>query len=123
MKQRLELTWFNKDKALIPTEHGRYGYMWVSPKDPRYTETHTLIETNVFNGIQHPKDENSHYGVRADLEPQSENLLIHGESGDVLEALTRVPELADKYVGKVKCVYIDPPFNTAQTFADYEDNL
>ena len=123
MKQRLELTWFNKDKALIPTEHGRYGYMWVSPKDPRYTETHTLIETNVFNGIQHPKDENSHYGVRADLEPQSENLLIHGESGDVLEVLTRVPELADKYVGKVKCVYIDPPFNTAQTFADYEDNL
>lgn len=41
----------------------------------------------------------------------------------MLEALTRVPELADKYVGQVKCVYIDPPFNTAQTFANYEDNL
>jgi DNA restriction-modification system, DNA methylase len=49
--------------------------------------------------------------------------LILGESGDVLEALTRVPELREKYVGKVKCVYIDPPFNTSQTFANYEDNL
>lgn len=34
-----------------------------------------------------------------------------------------MPEWADKYVGQVKCVYIDPPFNTAQTFANYEDNL
>lgn len=25
-KQRLELTWYNKDKALIPTETGKYGY-------------------------------------------------------------------------------------------------
>ncbi|MBT1035490.1 site-specific DNA-methyltransferase [Canibacter sp. lx-45] len=41
----------------------------------------------------------------------------------MLEALTRVPELADKYVGKIKLIYIDPPFNTAQTFASYEDNL
>lgn len=40
-----------------------------------------------------------------------------------MEALTRVPELADKYAGQVKCIYIDPPFNTAQTFAHYEDNL
>nr|WP_260399265.1 site-specific DNA-methyltransferase [Micrococcus flavus] len=31
--------------------------------------------------------------------------------------------MAEQYVGKVKCVYIDPPFNTAQTFANYEDNL
>src|SRR5699024_7584987 len=31
--------------------------------------------------------------------------------------------LAEKYVGKVKLIYIDPPFNTAQTFASYEDNL
>lgn len=35
-----------------------------------------------------------------------------------------MPELADKYVGQVKLVYIDPPFNTAQTFVSYaEDNL
>ena len=46
-----------------------------------------------------------------------------GESGDLLKTLTRVPELAEKYVGQVKLVYIDPPFNTSQTFDSYEDNL
>lgn len=123
MKQRLELTWFNKDKALIPTEQGHYGYMWVNPNDPRYSETHTLIKTGVVTGKQLPKVDEFAYSERADLEPQSDNLLILGESGDVLEALTRVPEFSHKYVGQVKCIYIDPPFNTAQTFANYEDNL
>ncbi|BFL73979.1 hypothetical protein M7M4_07310 [Corynebacterium pseudogenitalium] len=69
------------------------------------------------------KDEDTQYSDRADLNATDDNLLILGESGDVLEALTRVPELREKYFGKVKCIYIDPPFNTAQTFANYEDNL
>lgn len=121
--QRLQLTWYNKDKALIPTETGKYGYTWVDPSDPRYCETHTLVLDDYVQGSQTPKCDEFAYSERADLEPQDDNLLILGESGDVLEALTRVPELADKYVGKVKCIYIDPPFNTAQTFANYEDNL
>lgn len=75
------------------------------------------------NAAQLPKEDGTTYSERADLPPQDDNLLILGESGDVLEALTREPSLRDKYVGKVKCVYIDPPFNTAQTFANYEDNL
>lgn len=122
-QQRLELTWFNKDMALIPTETGHYGYTWVHPSDPRYCETHTLVFDEYVKGAQTPKSDAFTYSERADLEPQSDNLLILGESGDVLEALTRVPELADKYNGKVKLVYIDPPFNTAQTFESYEDNL
>ena len=122
-QQRLQLTWYNKDKALIPTETGKYGYMWVDPEDPRYCETHTLVYDEYVRGEQTPKNDEFHYSQQADLTPQDDNLLILGESGDVLEALTRVPELADKYVGKVKMVYIDPPFNTAQTFASYEDNL
>ncbi|MGD7003841.1 site-specific DNA-methyltransferase [Corynebacterium halotolerans] len=121
--QKLELTWFNKDQALIPTEEGKYGYTWVDPKDPRYCETHTLIIDDVVCGTQSPKEDGITYSERADLDPTEDNLLILGESGDVLEALTRVPELAEKYVGQVKCIYIDPPFNTAQTFANYEDNL
>lgn len=121
--RRLELTWYNKDKALIPTENGKYGYTWVEPRDPRYCETHTLSVTDSVFGSQTPKEEGTTYSERADLEPQDDNLLILGESGDVLEALARVPELRDEYLGKVKCVYIDPPFNTAQTFANYEDNL
>lgn len=121
--QRLQLTWYNKDKALIPTETGKYGYTWVDPSDPRYCETHTLVLDDYVQGSQTPKSDKFVYSERADLEPQDDNLLILGESGDVLEALTRVPELAKKYVGQVKLIYIDPPFNTAQTFASYEDNL
>lgn len=122
-KQRLELTWYNKDMALIPTTTGGYGYTWVEPSDPRYCETHTLIMDDYVTGKQSPKSDNFEYSERADLPPQDDNLLILGESGDVLEALTRVPELAEKYVGKVKLIYIDPPFNTSQTFTHYEDNL
>lgn len=121
--QRLQLTWYNKDKALIPTESGKYGYTWVDPSDPRYCETHTLVLDDYVQGTQTPKSDEFAYSERADLEPQDDNFLILGESGDVLEALTRVPELAEKYVGQVKLIYIDPPFNTAQTFASYEDNL
>lgn len=121
--QLLRLTWFNKDKALIPTENGRYGYQWVDPRDPRYCETHTLVMDEYVEGTQADKQDDLFYSERADLEPTTDNLLINGESGDVLEALTRVPELADKYVGKVKLCYIDPPFNTEKTFTHYEDNL
>lgn len=121
--QRLELTWFNKDQALIPATTGDYDYVWVSPSDPRYCETHTLEITDHVVGTQAPKEDGITYSERADLPPTDDNLLILGESGDVLEALTRVPELADKYAGQVKCIYIDPPFNTAQTFVHYADNL
>lgn len=122
-KQLLELTWFNKDKALIPSEEGRYAYEWVDPKDPRYCETRTLVVDEAVTGAQSPKENGTQYSERAELGPKDDNLLILGESGDVLQALTRVPELREKYLGKVKCIYIDPPFNTAQTFANYEDNL
>ena len=122
-QQRLQLTWYNKDMALIPTETGKYGYRWVDPADPRYCETHTLVMDEYVEGKQTPKSDDAFYSERADLEPQTDNLLINGESGDVLEALSRVPELAEKYVGNVKLIYIDPPFNTKQTFSSYEDNL
>lgn len=123
-EQRLELNWFNKDQALIPTESGRYGYTWVDPRDPRYCETRTLVLDEYVEGEQASKEDGTVYSERADLEPTTDNLLILGESGDVLEALTRVPELREKYVGKVKCIYIDPPFNTGEVFGEsYEDNL
>lgn len=41
-EQLLELSWYNKNQALIPTQSGRYGYSWVDPRDPRYCETRTL---------------------------------------------------------------------------------
>lgn len=121
--QRLELTWFNKDKALIPAERGKYGYAWVDPRDPRYCEVHTLVETETVTGTQADKVEGVNYSDRADFTPTTDNLLIRGDSGDVLEALHHVPELAEKYAGEVKCCYLDSPFNTEKTFNHYEDNL
>ncbi|WP_334138344.1 site-specific DNA-methyltransferase [Corynebacterium variabile] len=122
-KQRLELTWFNKDLALIPTQQGKYGYTWVDPADPRYCETRTLVLDEYVQGTQSEKSNSVVYSDRADLTPMTDNLLVLGEAGDTLEALTRVPELAAKYLGQVKLIYIDPPFNTEQTFEHYEDNL
>lgn len=49
-KQRLQLTWYNKDMALIPTETGKYGYTWVEPDDPRYCEAHTLVMDQYVRG-------------------------------------------------------------------------
>ena len=111
-KQRLQLTWYNKDMALIPTEDGKYGYSWVDPADPRYCETRPIVVDDHVQGAQAPKDDSRVYSEMADLEPMDDNLMILGESGDVLEALTRVPELAKKYAEQVKLIYIDPPFNT-----------
>ena len=34
-KTRLLLTWYNKDKALIPTERGRYSGIWIEPEGRR----------------------------------------------------------------------------------------
>ena len=123
LNKRLELTWYNKDMALIPTEAGRYGYKWVNPSDPRYCETHTLIYDEYIQGEQSPKSDEYQYSPQADYEPQTKNLMILGESGDVLETITRVPELAKDYLGQIKLVYIDPPFNTSKAFESYEDNL
>ncbi|MBD5464499.1 MAG: site-specific DNA-methyltransferase [Lachnospiraceae bacterium] len=47
----------------------------------------------------------------------SENMIIHGEN---LEALK---SLLPKYEGKVKCIYIDPPYNTGEEGWIYNDNL
>lgn len=50
-------------------------------------------------------------------EADSQNMLIQGDNLDALKALLPY------YAGKVKCVYIDPPFNTGQAFEHYDDNL
>ena len=71
--QKLELTWFNKDQALIPTEEGKYGYTWVDPKDPRYCETHTLIINDVAAEPRHQR-RRDHLLRGADLDPTDDNL-------------------------------------------------
>lgn len=106
MSGRLTLDWANKDRVLV--SHGESGYEWVDPDDPRATEVRLLDECGRVGEVT---------GAPGD------NLLIRGDSADALRALVRTPEYADEYRGKVKLVYIDPPFNTGQAFEHYDDAL
>lgn len=46
-----------------------------------------------------------------------DNMLIHGDNLLALKALEQ------DFSGKVRCVYIDPPFNTGQAFEHYDDGI
>lgn len=46
-----------------------------------------------------------------------DNMLIHGDNLLALKALEQ------EYAGKVKCVFIDPPYNTGSAFSHYDDGL
>lgn len=50
-------------------------------------------------------------------DPNTGNMLIHGDNLLALKALEQ------KYTGKVKCIYIDPPYNTGSAFEQYDDSL
>ena len=47
----------------------------------------------------------------------SENMLIFGDNLLALKALEQ------DFAGKIKCIYIDPPYNTGNAFEHYDDNL
>lgn len=47
----------------------------------------------------------------------SGNLLIQGDNLEALKALLPF------YAGQVKCIFIDPPYNTKSAFEHYDDNL
>lgn len=46
-----------------------------------------------------------------------DNMLIHGDNLLALKALEQ------EYTGKVKCIYIDPPYNTGNAFVHYDDGV
>lgn len=50
-------------------------------------------------------------------DPTAGNMLIQGDNLDALKALLPY------YKGRVKCIYIDPPYNTRSAFEHYDDNL
>ncbi len=50
-------------------------------------------------------------------DPASGNLLIQGDNLEALKALLPF------YAGRVKCIFIDPPYNTKSAFEHYDDNL
>lgn len=81
--------------------NGRLELTWTGKDYPSFIEKRLLIE-----------DEDKSYGDK-----KSENMLIHGDNLLALKALE------NKYSGQVKCIFIDPPYNTGVAFEHYNDNL
>jgi adenine-specific DNA-methyltransferase len=106
---RLELTWTNKQLRLLAHEDG--SYEWVPPADYRVAEVRLLDNAGNVGD------------VRSDRARAKDNLLIRGDALNALTSLAELPEFAREYVGKVKLAYLDPPFNTQQSWLQYDDAL
>lgn len=81
----------------------RLELTWYGKEEPIRVEPRLLIENIELSNISEDSD--------------TENMLIHGDNLLALKALEK------DYTGQVKCIYIDPPFNTGQAFEHYDDNL
>ena len=104
---RLELTWTNKHLRLLAHEDG--AYEWVPPADYRVAEVRLLHEVAAVGEVGRGR--------------ARDNLLIQGDALNALTSLGRLPEFASEYLGKVKLAYLDPPFNTQQSWLHYDDAL
>lgn len=100
MVDAVELVWPNKDLPLLAS--GLTSYEWVQPTDRRLSKP--LKSAAIYPG---------------DFGPTS-NVLVIGDGLDALESLQQTRVFDD---GKVRLVYIDPPFNTGKSFNQYGDNL
>lgn len=104
----LELNWVNKNKSLfyeIDENEGKgVKPIWVEKKDIK------VSEPRIINFVKSYGDENS------------ENMLIRGDNLLVLRTLVEQFKTR-KEANKIKCIYIDPPFNTGNAFDTYDDNL
>ena len=63
------------------------------------------------------EDEELSYAKRVSNEDIFDNRLIHGDNLLALKALEQ------EFTGRVKCIYIDPPYNTENAFEHYDDGL
>jgi len=104
---RLELTWTNKHLRLLAHEDG--SYEWVGAADYRVAEVRLLHDLQSVGEVGRKR--------------AADNLLIQGDALNALTSLAKLPEFANEYLGKVKLAYLDPPFNTQQSFLQYDDAL
>lgn len=82
-------------------KRGKLELTWVGKYEEEKLEPRILIE-----------DKSKSYG-----DSDTENMLIHGDNLLALKALEGT------YTGMIKCIYIDPPYNTGAAFELYDDNL
>ena len=107
-KGSLRLDWINKDLSLYYEIDEKQGKgvrpVWVPKNDIRVAEPRILRFVKSYG------------------DPTSENMLIKGDNLLVLRSLVEIFKgKPDKE--KVKCIYIDPPFNSGNAFKYYDDNL
>ena len=74
---------------------------WIGKDTPVKVEARILVH-----------DPTKDYGDKT-----TDNMLIYGDNLLALKALEQ------DYAGKIKCIYIDPPYNTGSAFEHYDDNL
>ena len=85
---------------------------WIVKGDEPKLEPRILIENPEYS-----------YGETSPLSPgrgaggEVSNMLIHGDNLLALKALEQ------DYAGKVKCIYIDPPYKTGNAFEHYDDGV
>lgn len=89
---------------IINQEQERYQMTWPGKK-----QAQALANTPTDNILRPCKGESKHW-------EETENVYIEGDN---LEALKILQE---SYLGKIKCIYIDPPYNTGKDFV-YRDNF
>lgn len=91
-------------KDIIESGKERYQLTWVGKKE-------ALVNANTpCNKTLRPVKEKS-----ADFE-NTKNIYIEGDNLEVLKILQ------ESYLNKIKCIYIDPPYNTGKDFV-YSDNF
>ncbi|MDU4545937.1 MAG: site-specific DNA-methyltransferase [Clostridium botulinum] len=80
---------------------GKLELTWVGKNEEQKIEPRILVE-----------DKSRSYGDK-----DTENMLIHGDN------LIALKSLEQDFAGKIKCIYIDPPYNTGSAFEHYYDGL
>ncbi len=85
---------------------------WIGKEDePLAIEPRLLLDTPEYSFGE------VETGTLPNGKPWPGNMLIHGDNLLALRALE------ENFAGAVKCIYIDPPFNTGQAFEYYDDNI
>lgn len=82
--------------------------MWVGKEKRAKLEPRILIED---------PEKSYHADKRVSGNDIFDNMLIHGDNLLALKALEQ------DYAGRVKCIYIDPPYNTGNAFEHYDDGI
>lgn len=77
-------------------------------------ETQVRLEPRIL--IENPELSYHASALRGEAD-RFDNLLIHGDNLLALKALEQ------EFAGKVKCIYIDPPYNTGSAFEHYDDGI